>query len=83
MMYLPRTGKNLKPWKLPQVATYRPLAPEWGEMMKSELVVKASLSEKEKKLVYLNGEMCQVALRISTYQQMRCLSIFHVAPFLP
>jgi hypothetical protein len=42
-MYLPKTGKNLKPWKLPPVAMYRPLAAACGEMMKSELVVKASL----------------------------------------
>jgi hypothetical protein len=42
-MYLPSTGKNLKPWKLPPVAMYKPLAAAWGEMMKSELVVKASL----------------------------------------
>lgn len=36
-------GKNLNPWNEPQVARYRPLAAECGEMMKSELVVKASL----------------------------------------
>jgi hypothetical protein len=42
-MYLPSTGKNLKPWKLPPVAMYKPLAAAWGEMMKSELVVNASL----------------------------------------
>ena len=42
-MYLPRTGKNFQPWKLPQVATYRPFEAECGEMMKSPLVVKASL----------------------------------------
>jgi hypothetical protein len=43
VIYLPSTGKNLKPWKEPQVATYSPLEAEWGEMMKSEEVVKASL----------------------------------------
>jgi hypothetical protein len=43
VIYLPSTGKNLKPWKEPQVATYRPLEAEWGEMIKSEEVVKASL----------------------------------------
>lgn len=42
-MYLPSTGKNLKPWKDPQVATYRPLEAACGEMMKSEVVVNASL----------------------------------------
>lgn len=42
-MYLPSTGKNLKPWKDPQVAMYRPLEAAWGEMMKSEVVVNASL----------------------------------------
>jgi hypothetical protein len=45
MMYLPSTGKNFQPWKLPHVATYKPLAAVCGEMMKSELVVKASLSK--------------------------------------
>jgi hypothetical protein len=43
MMYLPSTGKNFQPWKFPHVATYKPLAAVCGEMMKSELVVKASL----------------------------------------
>jgi hypothetical protein len=43
MMYLPSTGKNFQPWKLPHVATYKPLAAVCGEMMKSELDVKASL----------------------------------------
>jgi hypothetical protein len=35
MMYLPSTGKNFQPWKLPHVATYKPLAAVCGEMMKS------------------------------------------------
>lgn len=43
MMYLPSTGKNFQPWKLPHVATKRPALAEWGEMMKSAEVVKASL----------------------------------------
>lgn len=42
-MYLPMTGKNLKPWNEPHVATYRPLAAECGEMMKSPVGVNASL----------------------------------------
>lgn len=42
-MYLPRTGKNLKPWKEPHVAMYNPFAEECGEIIKSPLVVKASL----------------------------------------
>lgn len=41
--YLPITGKNLNPWNEPQVARYRPFAAECGEMMKSDVVVKASL----------------------------------------
>ena len=41
--YFPITGKNFQPWKFPQVATYKPCAPECGEMMKSPDVVKASL----------------------------------------
>ena len=40
------TGKNFQPWKLPQVAMKRPGAAEWGEMMKSAEVVKASLWER-------------------------------------
>lgn len=43
MMYLPITGKNLNPWNEPHVATYSPFEAECGEMMKSEVVVKASL----------------------------------------
>lgn len=43
-IYFPSTGKNFQPWKLPHVAIYRPLLAAWGEMMKSALVVKASLS---------------------------------------
>lgn len=41
--YLPSTGKNLKPWNEPQVAMYKPFADACGEMMKSPLVVNASL----------------------------------------
>lgn len=33
----------MNPWNEPQVARYRPFAAECGEMMKSEVVVKASL----------------------------------------
>jgi hypothetical protein len=40
---LPSTGKNFQPWNEPQVATYNPFEAECGEIMKSELVVKASL----------------------------------------
>lgn len=43
VMYFPRTGKNLKPWNEPHVAMYRPDEAGWGEIMKSELDVKASL----------------------------------------
>ena len=41
--YLPMTGKNFQPWKLPHVARKRPGAAACGEMMKSALLVKASL----------------------------------------
>jgi hypothetical protein len=73
MMYLPSTGKNFQPWKLPHVATYKPLAAVCGEMMKSELDVKASLHKVstwiksygiEKSLpadtVFLHGPVCRV-----------------------
>ena len=42
-IYFPSTGKNFHPWNEPHVATYSPFAAECGEIMKSELVVKASL----------------------------------------
>lgn len=42
-IYLPSTGKNFQPWNDPHVATYSPFAAACGDIMKSELVVNASL----------------------------------------
>lgn len=74
IMYLPNTGKNFQPWKLPHVATYKPLAAVCGEMMKSELDVKASLY----KVSIWNGFVSKI-----TYQQMRCFSMVQCADFFP
>lgn len=49
--YLPSTGKNLNPWNEPQVAMYRPFEAGCGEIMKSPLVVKASLYRSVSELV--------------------------------
>lgn len=75
-IYFPRTGKNFQPWKLPQVAMYNPLLAAWGEMIKSALVVKASLWN-------CQHLACGVEHQGQTHQQMRYFSIFQSLPFLP
>ena len=74
-------GKNLNPWNEPQVARYRPLAAECGEMMKSELVVKASLRGVNVRSVCVCGLVCNL-LRM-TYQHMRCFLISQLALLSP
>lgn len=66
--YLPITGKNLKPWNDPQVATYSPLAAACGEMMKSDVVVNASLFQRQPTTRL--DDVCA-----SAYQQIRCFVI--------